>query len=404
MAEHAERVDDAPVHDKLTEAELARLETIVRRAVRARVRDRATADDLTQEAMLRLLERDRDDIDDLDQYAATVAINLARRRWSDEARGQDVLPRVIDLRDPEVPDDVVVEADVAAALRGALDDLSPDRREALVAHEVGGASTAELASDGATPGAVAASLARTRARLRVGFLLRYRKIELTDPGCRPVLEAISANDTRRQRRLDADGHLEACPTCRSLAPALRERGAAWLGLSPGFGALLRRREVQVGAATVAVAAAVAAVALVRSGDGDTPRPPAEAAVSAPDPTAAEPATAPTTSPAPPASSPNAPDGSAAGTPPVVDPPLARAEPPARPATPPTPTPPTIPTVTIEAPSVHLPVEAPVVGEDLVLDHPVIEPLEPLVCPVLRLPVPVVSCSSDEPSDLAMTGP
>lgn len=404
MAEQGQGADVAPGHEHLTDADVARIETVVRRVVRARVRDDASADDLTQEAMTRLLERDTAAIRDVEQYAATVALNLVRSRWAADARDRAARSEVIDLRDSVVPDDAVADADVAAAMRDALAELEPDKRDALVAHEVEGVPTADLADDGTSPGAVAASLARTRSRLRVGFVLRYRRVDLPDGRCRPVLEAISAHDTRRQQRLGVSAHLEGCATCRDLAPVLRDRGVAWLGLSPGFAALLRRRDVQAGAAAVAVAAAVAAVALVRADDADTPRPPVEAATNVPatpstpqaEPPPSPPSSAEPRQPSPagqPAADPPPPGATEATT--AGDPPPDRSEPPAR-------TPP--PAAPVEAPTVHLPADLPVVGEDLVLDHPVIEPLEPVVCPALELPVPIVSCESDEPSDLDRAGP
>lgn len=402
MAEQRQDAAVASGHEDLTDADVARLETVVRRVVRARVRDASTADDLTQEAMARLFERDMADIRDLDQYAVTVALNLVRRRWATEARDREALPEIIDLREAGEPDDALVDAEVAAALRDALDDLDPEKRAVLVAHEVEGVPTADLADDDTSPGAVAASLARTRARLRVGFVLRYRRVDLPDDGCRPVLEAISAHDTRRQERLDATTHLETCETCRDLAPVLRERGIAWLGLSPGIATLLRRREVQVGAAAAAVAVAVATVALARSDDSDMPRPPAEAAASAPEPEADDRPTATSAPPTTTAARPVPRPSPATPVPTPTEPPD-RSEPPSRVS----PTDPPVdvsePPTTVEAPTVHLPADLPLVGEDLVLEHPLVDPVEPVLCPVLELPVPISSCRSDEPSDLRRSG-
>lgn len=403
MAEQGSGADVADGREDLEDTDVERIERIVRRVVRARMRDQASGDDLVQETMARVLERlGTAEVRDVDQYAATVAVNLVRRRWADDARERAVLPEVIDLRDSVTPDDAAVDADVAAALRGALAELEPDKREALVAHEVAGVPTAELAAEGSTPGAVAASLARTRARLRVSFLLRYRRIELPSTSCRPVLESISAHDARRQERLAATGHLEACPTCRDLAPLLRERGVAWLGLSPALASLVRRREVQVGAAALAVAVAVAAVAVVRTDDADRRPPPVAAGAELP---AAPTSPGPTTSPSPGDERLPVTSGRTAGDPPRTTTPETggsaagvpdRSEPPARPPAP--------ADQPHEAPTVHLPAELPVVGDDVVLDHPALEPLEPVVCPVLELPVPVASCRSDEPSDLEPSVP
>ena len=83
--------------------------------------------------------------------------------------------------------------------RGAA--AAPRReRDLLVAHEVAGTDTATLAAGrGSTPGAIAAQLNRTRAKLRVEYLLAETGTEPPTDRCRPVLFALSAGDRRRQR-------------------------------------------------------------------------------------------------------------------------------------------------------------------------------------------------------------
>ena len=49
--------------------------------------------------------------------------------------------------------------------------------------------------------------------------------------------------------------------------------------------------------------------------------------------------------------------------------------------------------------VNLPVELGPLGDSLVLDHPMLDPLEPILCPILDLPKPLTGCITDEPSDL-----
>ena len=94
----------------------------------------------------------------------------------------------------------------------------------LLAHEVDGTGTAELAaSRGTTPGAIAAQLNRTRAKLRVEYLLADGAVTPPTDQCRPVLFALSAGDRRRQRELDTAGHLLDCDGCLELSIALFER-------------------------------------------------------------------------------------------------------------------------------------------------------------------------------------
>jgi len=71
---------------------------------------------------------------------------------------------------------------------------------------------------------VAAQLNRTRARLRVEYLLALEQTEPPTDRCRPVLLAISGGDRRRQRELDAGRHLLECEFCALLSRPLMERG------------------------------------------------------------------------------------------------------------------------------------------------------------------------------------
>jgi anti-sigma regulatory factor (Ser/Thr protein kinase) len=76
---------------------------------------------------------------------------------------------------------------------------------------------------GSTAGAVAAQLNRTRARLRVEYLLERDGVEPPTPRCRPVLLALSSGDRRRQREVDTGRHLLECDTCARLCQPLMDR-------------------------------------------------------------------------------------------------------------------------------------------------------------------------------------
>jgi anti-sigma regulatory factor (Ser/Thr protein kinase) len=71
---------------------------------------------------------------------------------------------------------------------------------------------------------VAAQLNRTRARLRVEYLLVSERVEPPTERCRPVLLAISSGDRRRQREVDAARHLLECDLCARLSGPLVGRG------------------------------------------------------------------------------------------------------------------------------------------------------------------------------------
>ena len=57
-----------------------------------------------------------------------------------------------------------------------------------------------------------------------GYLLELEQAELPTARCRPVLLALSAGDQRRQRDLDAGGHLLACSWCARPSEPLLDRG------------------------------------------------------------------------------------------------------------------------------------------------------------------------------------
>jgi len=200
---------------------------VVRRVVAARIRDPYLVEDLVQETLARVVaSRDRVEGNDLAPYAVVTARNLiaSHAERSDRARRNAHLLVDVDLS--ERPGDGLLRQEDRSAVQMALAHLSEAERELLVAHEVQGASTSALAEHrGTTPGAVAAQLARTRAKLRVEYLLIHEKVDPPTDQCRPVLRALSAGDRRRARELDAGGHLLACAVCSRLTAALNGQRA-----------------------------------------------------------------------------------------------------------------------------------------------------------------------------------
>jgi RNA polymerase sigma factor (sigma-70 family) len=205
--------------------DILELEPLLRRVVGARVRDPDTVDDLVQEALARVIAvRARLDDEAVAPYAIVTARNLVTSLARAEERGRRHRPRLVDPSEPERPEDAALRREEADAVTTALAGLPEHEREAVVAHEVEGVDTATLAeARRSTPGAVGTQLARTRARLRLDYVLALRRVELPTARCRPVLLALSAADRRRQLALDAGGHLMECPTCASLSRPLVER-------------------------------------------------------------------------------------------------------------------------------------------------------------------------------------
>jgi RNA polymerase sigma factor (sigma-70 family) len=259
----------APAADA-REEDILELEPLLRRVVGARVRDPDAVDDLVQEALTRVIAvRGRLDDEAVTPYAIVTARNLVTSMAREAERLRHHQPRLVDPSEPERPEDAALRREEADAVEVALAGLPDHERETVVAHEVEGVDTATLAeARRSTPGAVGVQLARTRARLRLDYLLALRRVELPTPRCRPVLLALSAGDRRRQLALDAGGHLMQCPTCASLSRPLVERRRSIAVLLPLLAlwwlwrrlqAWVRRRPVL---ASLTAASAVAVTGLV----------------------------------------------------------------------------------------------------------------------------------------------
>lgn len=201
---------------------------MVRRIVAARVQDGPTAEDLVQETLARVLAAaPRVEPGMLESYAIVTARNLVATLWRERDRHRRNQHRVVDVLPEETHDDGLVAREEQSAVVQALARLSQRERDTLLAHEVSGQDTRSLAGElGSTAGAVAAQLNRTRARLRVEYLLALDQTEPPTERCRPVLIALSSGDRRRQREVDAARHLLECDLCARLSEPLVERGQA----------------------------------------------------------------------------------------------------------------------------------------------------------------------------------
>jgi RNA polymerase sigma factor (sigma-70 family) len=223
-AERSDRVPDP----RGPQADVAALIPMVRRIVAARVQDGPTAEDLVQETLVRVLAAaPRVEPGMLESYAIVTARNVVASLWRERDRHRRNQHRVVDLLPEETHDDGLVAREERAAVVQALARLSERERDTLLAHEVSGQDTRSLAGElGSTAGAVAAQLNRTRARLRVEYLLALDQAEPPTERCRPVLLALSSGDRRRQREVDAARHLLECDLCARLSEPLMERGQA----------------------------------------------------------------------------------------------------------------------------------------------------------------------------------
>jgi RNA polymerase sigma factor (sigma-70 family) len=206
--------------------DVASLIPLVRRVVGARVADPVAADDLVQETLVRVLAAaDRIAPGTFEAYAVVTARNLVASMWRSKDRDRRNQHRVVDLRPVEQPGEELLVREKQDAIAHAVTRLPDKDRQVLLAHEVLGQDTGSLAAEvGSSAGAVAAQLNRARARLRVEYLLSLERTEPPTDRCRPVLFALSAADSRRQRELDADRHLLGCALCARLSGPLLGRG------------------------------------------------------------------------------------------------------------------------------------------------------------------------------------
>ena len=210
------------------DADVAALIPVIRRVVGAKISNATVAEDLVQDALERVLSAaGRVDRQMLEPYAVATARNLMASLWRTQDRQRRHEHRIADHPRDTPVDEALLEGEEHQAVAEALGRLSERERQSLLAHEVEGQDTHALAARlGTSPGAVAAHLHRTRARMRVEYLLALEQSEPPTDRCRPVLAALSLGDRRRQRELDVGRHLLECPFCAELSEPLLERSGA----------------------------------------------------------------------------------------------------------------------------------------------------------------------------------
>lgn len=274
--------------------EVIAAEPVIRRVVAARAAP-ADVDDLVQDCLERLLTaHKRLDAGTVLPYAIVTAQNLVASHATSTARRARILPRAVDPREPDRPEDLVLARDSRRAMMTALSRLSADeRREVLAYHGHAGLDLPVLSDPftgrpvadapvaggpgaagdtGVTAavrsrGATRVRMARIRAKLRLEYLLAFRRIELPTLVCYPVLLAISSGDTRRQRELDAGQHLLDCATCATLSEPLDQRSIALTAITLPVGLLAwavnkaRAQPAHAAASAIAICAGVATAVL-----------------------------------------------------------------------------------------------------------------------------------------------
>lgn len=165
-----ELIRRAQAGDREAAAQLCELHwRSVYRLVFARLGNRSEAEDVTQDAFMRLwqhLGRFRGEA--LGPFVRTIALNLARNRLRDLGRHPLLALDAVPLAAGDAAvDEALLRDEESEALRQALGRLAPDHRRVLELRLVEGRSAAEVAMlTGRTPEAVRALQYRALQRLR----------------------------------------------------------------------------------------------------------------------------------------------------------------------------------------------------------------------------------------------
>lgn len=132
-------------------------------------RDREDAEDLLQEAFIRLIKEARAgrQPDAVRPWLYRVAANAAISRSRHGAVWSRLLPRLVDLREPVRPEGELLRAERETELHAALAELPPDGRAALLLAAQGFHGHEIAASIGRTEGATRTLLCRSRVQLRL---------------------------------------------------------------------------------------------------------------------------------------------------------------------------------------------------------------------------------------------
>lgn len=131
-------------------------------------RDRETAEDLLQEAFIQLIREARAGRmpDQVRPWLYRVASNAAISRSRHGAVWNRLMPRLVDRREPAMPEREALRAEQEGSLHVALRSLAPDARAALLLAAQGFDGHEIAESIGRTEGATRTLLCRARVQLR----------------------------------------------------------------------------------------------------------------------------------------------------------------------------------------------------------------------------------------------
>ena len=163
----------------------------------------------------------------LEPYAITTARNVIASMWRSQDRSGATSTAWSRWTSGEAPDERLLQEEERAAISAALERLSEREQQTLLAHEVSGQDTRSLATElDSSAGAVAAQLNRTRARLRVEYLLALDDVEPPTDRCRAVLWPSPAGTGAASARSMPVGTCWSVSLCAELSEPLLERRPA----------------------------------------------------------------------------------------------------------------------------------------------------------------------------------
>ncbi|MGJ8545218.1 MAG: RNA polymerase sigma factor [Sulfitobacter sp.] len=148
---------------QMTEQEMNALMPKLRKRAARLTANRAEAEDLCQEALLRLWQAlaEKREIETPDHYAMVVLHNLARRNWRNQTPQTEIEDHMLQAA-PEGPARMA-----CAQLSAAIEALPEDQAQLMRLVAAGETSPAVLAAQtGLPPGTVMSRLARARKVLR----------------------------------------------------------------------------------------------------------------------------------------------------------------------------------------------------------------------------------------------
>ena len=196
--------------------------------------DQAEVEDLVQAAFLQALGalRGLRNAEAFGPWLSRIVVNLARDAGRRRARmPQAELSATVAETYPDAgrwgsPEAMALAAEEQYAVQVALSRLAPSQRAALAMREIGGLSSAEIASAlGARATRIDALLFRARARFRAEYGKALGAAPSQTAGCRQVrgaLVALMAGQIGTEERARVLAHVDHCQVCAAAIQVQRE--------------------------------------------------------------------------------------------------------------------------------------------------------------------------------------